>query len=410
MLLTVVPLAIVLWLSSERAMDEPLADLATSRDRSGWDAQIDATIDNPPDETADRPRPPATTASAPVRSSSPAGSHDAAVKDVKLAVAGVDSRSATAVAQVAVPASEPQSVVTPRVAQPETRVAMRADRMHQRDAASSFSSVEEELDVLALVPEPPRRPTPAGPVIAAGTVADPEIAKAQQLAQAKQQLMEQQAQQLEMERLNREMQQALTAPSPRPNQTWYDATGHLAMRTPSVKAPNAADGDDEEKDSRKPANRKSRVNGKTDPDTSRRDPPSAEANELATWLDPDNQEAAVPEIVEDVILQQPLESRNVSQVENVVAVTRAKGWPVAMVRSDIPDDDWWVQQMVGIRGNAFAARVNFGNEHSIPGSVYHMVIMFLDSPDEVRRFRIAKQFEKLPEGVRRSREFTFVRQ
>ena len=112
---------------------------------------------------------------------------------------------------------------------------------------------------------------------------------------------------------------------------------------------------------------------------------------------------------EDVILQQPLESRPVSRVENIVAVTKAKGWPVALVRSDLPDDHWWVQQMVGIRGNAFAARANFGNENSIRGSVYHLVFVFLDSPDEVRRFRIAKQFKELPEGIRRSREFTFTR-
>ena len=97
------------------------------------------------------------------------------------------------------------------------------------------------------------------------------------------------------------------------------------------------------------------------------------------------------------------------RMENVVGVTQAKGWPVALFRSDLPDHEWWVQQMVGIRGNAFAARVNFGNEYSISGSVYHLVFVFLDSPDEVRRFRIAKQFKKLPEGIRHTREFTFVR-
>lgn len=119
---------------------------------------------------------------------------------------------------------------------------------------------------------------------------------------------------------------------------------------------------------------------------------------------------AVPQAqLEDIVLQQPLETRPVDRVENLVAVTKAAGWPIALVRSDLPDDQWWVQQMVGIRGNAFAARVNFGNEYSIAGSVYHMVIVFLDSPEEVRRFRIAKQFKELPEGIRRSREFTFVR-
>lgn len=116
-----------------------------------------------------------------------------------------------------------------------------------------------------------------------------------------------------------------------------------------------------------------------------------------------------PETTEDVILQHPLENRHVARMENLIGVTRAQGWPIALVRSDLPDDFWWVQQMVGIRGNSFAARVNFGNEHSISGSVYHLVIVFLDSPEEVRRFRIAKQFKELPEGIRHSREFTFIR-
>ena len=96
-------------------------------------------------------------------------------------------------------------------------------------------------------------------------------------------------------------------------------------------------------------------------------------------------------------------------MENLVAVTRTKGWPIALIKSDLPDDHWWVQQMVGVRGNSFAARVNFGNEQSISGSVYHLVFVFLDSPDEVRRFRIAKQFKELPKGIRHSREYTFVR-
>ncbi len=118
----------------------------------------------------------------------------------------------------------------------------------------------------------------------------------------------------------------------------------------------------------------------------------------------------VNDLVEDVILQTPFENRPVGRIENVLAITRAKGWPVALVRSDLPGDDWWVQQMVGIQGNAFTARVNFGNEDSIAGSAYRLVFVFLDSPDEVRRFRIAKQFKELPEGVRRSREYLFIRQ
>lgn len=123
--------------------------------------------------------------------------------------------------------------------------------------------------------------------------------------------------------------------------------------------------------------------------------------------DPFSSEPKTP--IVDVIIQHPLERRPVNKVENLVAATQQPGWPIALVRSDLPDDVWWVQQMVGIRHRSFASRVNFGNDSSLPGSVYHLVIVFLDSADEARRFRIAKQFKELPEGLRRSREYTFVR-
>lgn len=211
----------------------------------------------------------------------------------------------------------------------------------------------------------------------------------------------------ELAALDAEMNTALTTrPAEKPG-AYFDSTGHLAMIPVPTAAPSI----------KKPDKRRRQAGTK---------PTAAAPVEIASgpgamsgmsasgsWPTGETDDgfginAAVP--LEDVILQQPLENRRVNRVENVVAMTRAKGWPIALVRSDLPDDFWWVQQMVGIRGNAFAARANFGNENSIPGSVYHMVIVFLDSPDEVRRFRIAKRFKDLPEGSRHSREFTFVRQ
>jgi len=117
----------------------------------------------------------------------------------------------------------------------------------------------------------------------------------------------------------------------------------------------------------------------------------------------------IPDVYEDVLLQSPAAQRPVNRIENVVANTTASGWPIALVKSELPDDVWWVQQMVGIRGKSFAARVNFGNGDTLPGSRFELVFVFLDSQEEVRRFRIAKQFKELPEGVRKSRTYTFVR-
>lgn len=172
--------------------------------------------------------------------------------------------------------------------------------------------------------------------------------------------------------------------------THFESTGHLAMTgsTGRTKSPRSR------------SVRSPRSNAKTE---------SSSEAQMPTLLDEDPFASEPKNPIVDIMIQQPSERRPVSKVENLVATTQQPGWPIALIRSDIPDDVWWVQQMVGIRNRSFASRVNFGNDHSLPGSVYHLVIVFLDSADEARRFRIAKQFKDLPEGLRRSREFTFVR-
>lgn len=208
--------------------------------------------------------------------------------------------------------------------------------------------------------------------------------------------------------------------------SYYEATGHLALRTqaqvPDPLANHVASpappqepqavvdaGEVASEKSRKSKSRRSKSEEKksavTVSDLADSDP--------ALLVDPPQagiKVAAVNDaLMEEVVIQTPVESKLVSRVENVVALTRARGWPIALIRSDLPDDVWWVQQVVGIQGNSFAARVNFGNEYTLSGSAFSMVIVFLDSPDEVRRFRIAKQFKDIPEGVRHSREFHYIR-
>ena len=116
-----------------------------------------------------------------------------------------------------------------------------------------------------------------------------------------------------------------------------------------------------------------------------------------------------PAVLEEVVIQTPREGHPVAQIEDVIAGTNARGWPVVLVRSDLPDDLWWVQQGVEIQRNTFAARVNFGNTRSLSGTSYRLVVVFLDSQDEMMRFRLARQFKELPEGLRRSREFRYTR-
>jgi hypothetical protein len=207
---------------------------------------------------------------------------------------------------------------------------------------------------------------------------------------------------------------------------YYEVTGHLAMRTP----PQVPD---PEKNQTPSAETKQETQNESDSEvgapakgrTSKTRKPRTDENEsvesivaeakadskrpIERLLPGNNSKTESKTVIEDVAIQTPIESTPVGRFENVVAMTNAKGWPIALIRSDLPDDVWWVQQVVGIQGNAFAARVNFGNEYSLSGSEFRMVIVFLDSPDEVRRFRIAKQFKDIPEGTRRSREFHYIR-
>lgn len=220
------------------------------------------------------------------------------------------------------------------------------------------------------------------------------------------------------------MAELLTKPEPGANH--YEATGHLAMRTP----PQVPD---QGKNQTQSAEAKQETQNQSDTEvgapakgrSSKTRKPKTDENEtvesivaearadsrlpVERILPGNNSKTDSKTVIEDVAIQTPVETAPVGRVENVVAMTNAKGWPIALIRSNLPDDVWWVQQVVGIQGNAFAARVNFGNEYSLSGSEYRMVIVFLDSPDEVRRFRIAKQFKDIPEGTRRSREFHYIR-
>lgn len=95
--------------------------------------------------------------------------------------------------------------------------------------------------------------------------------------------------------------------------------------------------------------------------------------------------------------------------EEFVATTSVPGWPVVMVRSETEGDHWWVQQLVARRGNVIAAKVSFGNEETIAGHRFDVVVLLLESSAESVRFRTARKFKELPDGVKRSVVYRYVR-
>jgi len=95
--------------------------------------------------------------------------------------------------------------------------------------------------------------------------------------------------------------------------------------------------------------------------------------------------------------------------EEFVATTNVPGWPVVMVRSETEGDHWWVQQLVARRGNIIAAKVSFGNEDTVAGHQFEVVVLLLESSAETVRFKTARKFEDLPKGVQRSAVYRYVR-
>lgn len=334
--------------------------------------------------------------------------------DDLLAEADLDSRQIETTTEPVRGNNKPAVAIDQR---PATRVAMLPDTVS--DQVGGFQSADQDLYVETkpapvpkskkstaykaetyadvanvMVPEEPQR---YAPQTTTDTVADTQNDTEDDMADSSD-VGGHSAEDLERDdRLARELDETLAQGSTTQN-THFQSTGHLAMSKAIAS------------DTKSPMTKRTRRTGTSA--RSRMDEESGPSGVMGTMPagemeDPFSSEPNSP--IVDVVLQQPFEQRPVQKVENLIATTQQPGWPIALVRSDIPGDAWWVQQMVGIRHRSFASRVNFGNNDSLPGSVYHLVIVFLDSADEARRFRIAKQFKDIPEGLRRSREYTFVR-
>ncbi len=159
------------------------------------------------------------------------------------------------------------------------------------------------------------------------------------------------AREAELAILNAEMNTALTTRPVEKPTAYFESTGHLAM-IPPPKATNNGNRPaapvKQETTARKDSKRRPRgAEAKSAASAPVEATSSFGSSESGSWpvdVVDDGFGTNAATVLEDVILQQPLENRPVGRVENVVAVTRAKGWPIALVRSDLPDDFWWVQQ------------------------------------------------------------------
>ena len=90
-------------------------------------------------------------------------------------------------------------------------------------------------------------------------------------------------------------------------------------------------------------------------------------------------------------------SPRVGRVQDVVATVTEVGQPIVFVKSDTPNEPWWVQNVPRPSGlKQFSVRLIFGNEKTPPGSKFHVVAMLLPNNPSATQYHVGQQLAQLP--------------
>ncbi len=89
-------------------------------------------------------------------------------------------------------------------------------------------------------------------------------------------------------------------------------------------------------------------------------------------------------------------SPRVGRVQDVVATVTEAGQPIVFVKSDTPNEPWWVQNVPRASGpKQYSVKLIFGNEKTPPGSKFHVVGMLLNNAN-ANQYRVGQQLAELP--------------
>lgn len=87
-----------------------------------------------------------------------------------------------------------------------------------------------------------------------------------------------------------------------------------------------------------------------------------------------------------------------------------RGWPVVMVRATASKEPWWVQASCEHEAeNRFQARVHFGNEKTLPGARYQMIVLTVADAAAAAKFAVGSQLEEIPVHLPHSEPIEVVR-
>lgn len=110
------------------------------------------------------------------------------------------------------------------------------------------------------------------------------------------------------------------------------------------------------------------------------------------------------------MLIRPRQDAEVEMMSEVTGKVLTRGWPIVLVKADLPDCLWWSQEWAAPTAAAghFKAKVRIGNDKSKDGSRFRLVVVMAKSEDDARRFKPGVSFKEIPEELPRSTETVVV--
>ena len=99
----------------------------------------------------------------------------------------------------------------------------------------------------------------------------------------------------------------------------------------------------------------------------------------------------------------------VNRVEHLTFEVR-QGWPVVLVRDANDKSPWWVQGRAERQdARTYLARAHFGNEKTVPGQRYQIVVLSVADESAAQQFETGTTLEEFPVNVPCSEPIEVVR-
>lgn len=110
------------------------------------------------------------------------------------------------------------------------------------------------------------------------------------------------------------------------------------------------------------------------------------------------------------VIVSPKAKQEVERTAELTGKALIRGWPVVVVRPEQGDATWWVQDPVVVKQPGyFQAPLIFGNENTVVGTKFRVVVLMLQSAEEAKKFTPGQELKSLPEAAPRSAEIVVTR-